>query len=155
MFYNRAVGMADPPQANLPFIVPFVVAGAFFMDGLDSSIISTSLPQMAASFSVAPPQMNAAITSYLISLAIFIPISGWIADRFGARSGFCAAIAIFTLGSVLCALSENFLQLVGGRVVQGFGGAMMTPVGRLLLTRTFPKNHLLKGRSFYILPGIL
>ena len=145
----------EPPQADLPFIVPFVVAGAFFMDGLDSSIISTSLPQMAASFSVSPPQMSAAITSYLISLAIFIPISGWIADRFGARSVFCAAIAIFTLGSVLCGLSETLLQLVGGRVVQGFGGAMMTPVGRLILTRVFPKNQLMKAMSYYMLPGML
>jgi EmrB/QacA subfamily drug resistance transporter len=145
----------EPPQANLPFIVPFVVAGAFFMDGLDSSIISTSLPQMAASFSVSPPQMSAAITSYLISLAIFIPISGWIADRFGARSVFCAAIAIFTLGSVFCGLSESLLQLVGGRVVQGFGGAMMTPVGRLILTRIFPKKQLMKAMTYYMLPGML
>src|SRR6266550_4359394 len=145
----------EPPQANLPFIVPFVVAGAFFIDGLDSSIISTSLPQMAASFSVSPPQMSAAITSYLISLAIFIPISGWIADRFGARSVFCSAIAFFTLGSVFCGLSESLLQLVGGRVVQGFGGAMMTPVGRLILTRIFPKNQLMKAMSYYMLPGML
>src|SRR6266850_8167845 len=119
----------EPPQANLPFIVPFVVAGAFFMDGLDSSIISTSLPQMANSFGVSPPQMSAAITSYLISLAIFIPISGWIADRFGARQVFCAAIVIFTIGSVFCGLSDTLLTLVASRVLQGFGGAMLTPVG--------------------------
>src|SRR6266550_2734765 len=145
----------EPPQANLPFIVPFVVAGAFFIDGLDSSIISTSLPQMAASFQVSPPQMSAAITSYLISLAIFIPISGWIADRFGARFVFCSAIAFFTLGSVLCGLSESLSALVMSRVVQGFGGAMMTPVGRLILTRTFPKDQLMKAMSFYMLPGML
>jgi EmrB/QacA subfamily drug resistance transporter len=135
--------------------VPFVIAGAFFMDGLDSSIISTSLPQMASSFAVSPPQMSAAITSYLVSLAIFIPVSGWIADRFGARQVFCAAIAFFTLGSVLCGLSETLPALVLSRIVQGFGGAMMTPVGRLILTRTFPKNQLMKAMSYYMLPGML
>ena len=136
-------------------IVPTVIAGAFFMDGLDSSIISTSLPQMAMSFHVSPPQMSAAITSYLISLAIFIPISGWIADRFGARQVFCAAIAFFTLGSVFCGLSGTLPTLVMSRIVQGFGGAMMTPVGRLILTRTFPKNQLMKAMSYYMLPGML
>jgi EmrB/QacA subfamily drug resistance transporter len=136
-------------------IVPLVIAGAFFMDGLDSSIISTSLPQMALSFHVSPPQMSAAITSYLISLAIFIPISGWIADRFGARQVFCSAIVFFTLGSVLCGLSQSLPVLVLSRIVQGFGGAMMTPVGRLILTRTFPKNQLMKAMSYYMLPGML
>jgi EmrB/QacA subfamily drug resistance transporter len=136
-------------------IVPLVVAGAFFMDGLDSSIISTSLPQMAQSFAVSPSQMSAAITSYLISLAIFIPISGWIADRFGARQVFCAAIAFFTLGSVLCGLSETLPALVLSRIVQGFGGAMMTPVGRLILTRTFPKDQLMKAMGYYMLPGMI
>jgi EmrB/QacA subfamily drug resistance transporter len=136
-------------------IVPLVIAGAFFMDGLDSSIISTSLPQMALSFHVSPPQMSAAITSYLISLAIFIPISGWIADRFGARQVFCSAIVFFTLGSVLCGLSQSLPALVLSRIVQGFGGAMMTPVGRLILTRTFPKNQLMKAMTYYMLPGML
>jgi len=145
----------EQPQAKVPRIVPLVIAGAFFMDGLDSSIISTSLPQMAASFSVSPSQMSAAITSYLISLAIFIPISGWIADRIGARFVFCTAIAFFTLGSVFCGLSETLPALVLSRVVQGFGGAMMTPVGRLILTRTFPKDQLMKAMSYYMLPGML
>jgi len=145
----------EPPQAKVPLIVPVTIAGAFFMDGLDSSIISTSLPQMADSFAVSPPQMSAAITSYLISLAIFIPISGWIADRFGARAVFCSAIAIFTLGSVLCGISETLLQLVLSRILQGFGGAMMTPVGRLILARAFPKDQLMKAMSYYMLPGML
>ena len=145
----------DAPVEPLSRIVPLVIAGAFFMDGLDSSIISTSLPQMALSFHVSPPQMSAAITSYLISLAIFIPISGWIADRFGARQVFCSAIACFTLGSVFCGLSETLPMLVLSRILQGFGGAMMTPVGRLILTRTFPKNQLMKAMSYYMLPGML
>jgi EmrB/QacA subfamily drug resistance transporter len=145
----------EPPQAKVSLIVPVTIAGAFFMDGLDSSIISTSLPQMAESFSVSPPQMSAAITSYLISLAIFIPISGWFADRFGARLVFCSAIAFFTAGSVLCGISETLPQLVMSRVVQGFGGAMMTPVGRLILARAFPKDQLMKAMSYYMLPGML
>src|ERR1700752_2608319 len=113
----------EPPQAKVPLIVPVTIAGAFFMDGLDSSIISTSLPQMADSFGVSPPQMSAAITSYLVSLAIFIPISGWISDRFGARQVFCAAIACFTLGSIFWGLSESLPTLVLSRILQGFGGA--------------------------------
>src|SRR5207302_11236114 len=102
-----------------------------FMDGLDSSIISRSPPHMALSFHVSPPQMSAAITSYLISLAIFIPISGWIADRFGARQVFCSASACSTLGSVFRGLSETLPMLVFSRILEGFGGAMLTPVGRL------------------------
>ena len=145
----------EPPKPFASRIVPVIVAGAFFMDGLDSSIISTSLPQMAESFAVSPPQMSAAITSYLVSLAIFIPISGWIADRFGARQVFCSAIAFFTLGSVLCGLSETLTELVLSRIVQGFGGAMMTPVGRLILTRTFPKDQLMKAMGYYMLPGMI
>jgi EmrB/QacA subfamily drug resistance transporter len=148
--------ISEPQEAKkLPLIVPAVIAGAFFMDGLDSTVISTSLPQMASSFAVSPPQMSAAITSYLISLAVFIPISGWIADRFGAREVFAAAIAFFTLGSVLCGLSETLPALVLSRIAQGFGGAMMTPVGRLILTRTFPKDQLMKAMGYYMLPGMI
>jgi EmrB/QacA subfamily drug resistance transporter len=142
-------------EQKLPLIVPAVVAGAFFMDGLDSTVISTSLPQMAGSFGVSPPQMSAAITSYLVSLAVFIPVSGWIADRFGAREVFALAIAFFTLGSVLCGLSETLPALVLSRIAQGFGGAMMTPVGRLILTRTFPKDQLMKAMGYYMLPGMI
>src|SRR5262245_13396893 len=145
----------EPPPARVPLIVPITIAGAFFMDGLDTSIISTSLPQMAESFAVSPPQMSAAITSYLVSLAIFIPISGWITDKFGARPVFCSAIALFCLCSVLCGMSETLLELVLSRVVQGFGGAMMTPVGRLILARAFPKDQLMKAMSYYMLPGMI
>ncbi len=155
---NQSPPRESPPIISRPIIsriVPTVIAGAFFMDGLDSSIISTSLPQMASSFAVSPSQMSAAITSYLVSLAIFVPISGWIADRFGARTVFCGAIGFFTLGSVLCGLSESLSALVLSRIVQGFGGAMMTPVGRLILTRTFPKDQLMRAMSYYMLPGML
>jgi len=140
---------------KVSLVVPLVIAGAFFMEGLDSSIITTSLPQMASSLNVSAAQMSAAITAYLLSLAIFIPVSGWIADRFGARLVFCSAIACFTFGSVLCGLSETLLELVGGRIVQGFGGAMMTPVGRLILTRSFPKDQLMRAMTWNLLPGTI
>src|ERR1019366_3606162 len=94
------------------------------------------------------------ITSYLGSFANFIPISGWVADRFGARKVFCAAIVFFTLGSVLCGLSESLWTLVISRIVQGFGGAMMTPVGRLILTRIFPKNELMRAMTYFMQPGM-
>jgi EmrB/QacA subfamily drug resistance transporter len=145
----------EQPPIRPSRVVPTVIAIAFFMEGLDSSILSTSLPQMATSLGVTPPQMSAAITSYLISLAIFIPISGWIADRFGARQVFCAAIALFTLGSLLCGLSGSLATLVMSRIVQGCGGAMMTPVGRLILARVYPKDQLMKAMSYYLLPGMI
>jgi EmrB/QacA subfamily drug resistance transporter len=142
-------------DAKASRIAASVVAMAFFMEGLDSSILSTSLPQMAIGFHVAPPAMSAAITSYLISLAIFIPISGWVADRFGARLVFCSAIVLFCIGSLLCGFSSTLPQLIASRIVQGCGGAMMTPVGRLILTRIFPKNELLRAMSYFMLPGTL
>jgi len=134
-------------------IVAWIIATSFFMEGLDSSIITTSLPQMAESLDVTPAQMSASITSYLLSVAVFIPISGWFADRFGARQVYCSAIAIFTLGSVLCGLSSSLAMLVVSRVIQGIGGAMMTPVGRLILTRTFPKDQLMRAMTYNMLPA--
>lgn len=151
---DRARPSYRTPNSRASRIAATVVAAAFFMEGLDSSIISTSLPQMAASLGVSPAQMSAAITSYLVSLAIFIPISGWIADRFGARKVFCSAIVLFTLGSVLCGLSHSLWELIVARIVQGSGGAMMTPVGRLILTRIFPKNELMRAMSYFLLPGM-
>jgi EmrB/QacA subfamily drug resistance transporter len=143
------------PDARSSRIAATIVAMAFFMEGLDSSILSTSLPQMALGFHVDAPAMSAAITSYLVSLAIFIPISGWVADRFGARLVFCSAIALFSVGSLLCGFSHTLTQLIVSRIVQGCGGAMMTPVGRLILTRIFPKNELLRAMSYFMLPGTL
>lgn len=151
----------DPAKAEVTesgkvsLVVPMIIAASFFMEGLDSSIINTSLPQMARSFHVAPPQMSAAITAYLLALAIFIPISGWIADRFGARRVYCAAIAAFTVGSVMCGLSNSLAMLVVSRIIQGFGGAMMTPVGRLILTRSFPKHQLMRAMTYNMLPANL
>jgi EmrB/QacA subfamily drug resistance transporter len=145
------------PSKNekVSLVVPLIIAASFFMEGLDTSIFNTSLPQMAVSLDATPPQMSAAITSYLLSLAIFIPISGWMADRFGGKRIYCAAIATFTLGSMLCGLSTSLTMLVISRIIQGIGGAMMTPVGRMILVRSFPKNQLMRAMTFNMLPANL
>src|SRR5579862_4820809 len=112
------------------------------MEMLDSTIISTALPVIARSMHEDPIRLNLAITSYLLSLAVFIPISGWMADRYGARTVFRAAIVIFTIGSVLCGVSQSLPELVAARILQGFGGAMMVPVGRLIVLKTIAKTEL-------------
>jgi EmrB/QacA subfamily drug resistance transporter len=146
------LGMARP-RINL--MTPLVISCGMFMAQLDSTIIATSIPQMAESFGQSPLQLNVAITSYLISLAVFIPISGWIADRFGPRRVFCAAMAVFTVGSMLCGVSTSLRMLVAMRVLQGLGGAMMTPVGRLILVRSFPKDQLLTVMSYISIPALI
>src|ERR1700742_1546550 len=103
-------------------LIPLIVACALFMEQLDGSIIATALPQIARSINADPLHLNLAITSYLFSLAVFIPLSGWVADRFGARTVFRSAIVVFTLGSVLCGFSQNMWELVGARIIQGMGG---------------------------------
>ena len=117
-------------------IVPLIIAVALFMENMDSTVIATSLPAIAADIGTNPLALKLAVTSYLLSLAIFIPASGWTADRFGARTVFRAAIAVFVLGSIGCALSGSLTDFVIARIVQGMGGAMMTPVGRIVLVRT-------------------
>ena len=123
--------------------LPWVVATALFMEQLDSTIVNTAIPSMAVSLGVAPLSLKAIVTSYILSLAVGIPVSGWIADRYGTRRVFALAVAIFTLSSVLCGLSVNVPMLVAARILQGLGAAMMTPVGRLAIIRTFPKSELL------------
>jgi EmrB/QacA subfamily drug resistance transporter len=132
-----------------------IVACAMFMQNLDSSIIATALPTMAETFGYDPVRMNVALTSYLLSLAVFIPASGWIADRYGARNVFRAAIVVFTIGSVLCGLSQSLAFLVCARVLQGIGGAMMVPVGRLLLLRTAAKTELVAAMAWLTTPALL
>jgi EmrB/QacA subfamily drug resistance transporter len=146
---------SEPKNEKVSLVVPLIIAASFFMEGLDTSIINTSLPRMALSLNATPPQMSAAITSYLLSLAIFIPISGWMADRFGGKRIYCAAIATFTLGSMLCGFSTTLSMLVMSRIIQGIGGAMMTPVGRMILVRSFPKNQLMRAMTFNMLPANL
>lgn len=140
---------------RLRLLIPMVVAVAFLMEQLDSTIITTAIPEMAASLQATPVQMNLAVTTYVLALAIFIPVSGWFADRYGARRIFVAALAIFTLGSIACGAAQSFPMLIVTRAVQGFGGAMMTPVGRLILLRSFPRRDLVKAMTYTTLPAIL
>jgi len=141
-----------PPRQ---IIVPLIVACALFMQNLDSTVIATALPAIAVSLHEDPLRLNLAITSYLLSLAVFIPLSGWMADRFGARPVFCWAIAVFTLGSAGCGLAYNLPELIAARILQGMGGAMMVPVGRLVLLRTVPKADLVRALAFLSMPALL
>lgn len=142
-------------RQRISLTVPLVVSCGMFMNMVDSTIIGTSIPQIAASLGESPLRLNVAITSYLISLAVFIPVSGWIADRFGARRVFCFAIFVFTVASALCGLSTTLWMMVATRILQGFGGALMNPVGRLILLRTFPKDQLLQALSFVSIPALI
>ena len=136
-------------------MIPFLVGCALFMQMLDSTIVATALPAMAVALDTDPVHLNIAITSYLLAVAVFVPISGWAADRFGARRVFIVAICIFTLSSLTCALSVSVLQLVISRTLQGVGGAMMVPVGRIILLRSYPKHELLKAMAFLSLPALV
>lgn len=125
------------------------------MESLDITILNTAVPTIANAFGVAPLGLKSALTSYTLSLAVFIPLSGWLADRFGTRSVFASAIGLFTLGSLLCGLSPNLTCLVAARILQGMGGAMMMPVGRIAIVRTFPKEEILRAMSFVLVPGLV
>jgi EmrB/QacA subfamily drug resistance transporter len=135
--------------------LPWLVAVALFMENLDATIVNTAVPTMAASLGVAPLSLKGVLTSYTLSLAVFIPISGWMADRFGTRRVFSVAIWLFLLGSLACGLAPNVALLVAARVLQGIGGAMMTPVGRLALVRTFPRSEMLRTMNYVIIPALL
>jgi EmrB/QacA subfamily drug resistance transporter len=135
--------------------LPWLVAVALFMENLDATIVNTAVPVMAGSLQVAPLALKAVMTSYTLSLAVFIPISGWMADRFGTKKVFLYAVALFALGSLLCGLSVNVPMLVASRVLQGIGGAMMTPVARIALVRTFPRSELLRTMNYVIIPALL
>lgn len=132
-----------------------IVASALFMQNLDSTVVATALPAMARSLGEDPLVMGVAITSYLVALTVFIPLSGWVADRFGAKEVFLAAIGTFTLASVFCGLSNGLAEMVAARVLQGLGGAMMVPVGRLLLLRRVRKEELLSVTTWLTMPGLL
>ena len=135
--------------------LPWVVATALFMEQLDSTIVNTAVPSMAASLGVTPLSLKAVVASYIVSLAVGIPISGWIADRFGTRRVFSTAVALFTVASVACGLSVNVPMLIASRILQGLGAAMMTPVGRLAIIRTFDKSELLVAMNFVIIPALI
>ena len=136
-------------------LTALIVACALFMQNLDSTVIATALPTMAHDFGVDPVRMNVALTSYLLSLAVFIPASGWMADRFGARTVFRAAIGVFTLGSVLCGRADSLAFLVAARILQGVGGAMMVPVGRLVLLRSVQKSELVAAMAWLSMPALI
>lgn len=133
----------------------WAVAIALFMEQLDSTIVNTAIPSIAASFNVPPLSLKAVVASYFLSLAVCIPMSGWIADRFGTRKVFTWAVGLFTLSSIFCGLSINISMLVVGRVLQGMAAAMMMPVGRLSVIRTFPKSELLPAMNFVIIPALI
>lgn len=135
-------------------IVPFVVASAFFMQNLDGAIINSSLPQMAQAFGTDATQLSVGVTAYVLSLAAFVPLSGWLADRLGARSVFAWAIVVFTLASVACGLSQNLWTFVLARAVQGIGGALMTPVGRMVVLRSAAKSELLRATAMITWPAL-
>ena len=141
-------------KTRSPLYVTTLIAGAFFMENLDGTIIATALPQMAHSFHSSAVALNLGITAYLLTLAVFIPISGWVADRFGARSVFAAAIATFTISSLLCGAAHSLTQFTLTRILQGIGGAMMVPVGRLIVLRTTPKHKLTQAIAYITWPGL-
>ncbi len=147
----------EPPSlaASSKRLLPWLVAVAFFMESLDTTILNTAVPTIAAALHVAPLSMKSVLASYTLSLAVFIPISGWMADRFGTRRVFASAIGIFTLGSFLCGISTNIHVLVACRLLQGLGGSMMVPVGRLTIVRTFAKYELVRAMSFVAIPALI
>lgn len=136
-------------------VLPLILATAIFMQMLDSTILNTSLPSIARDLNESPLNMQNAIISYVLTLAVFMPASGFLADRFGTRRVFIFALMLFSLGSVFCALSQNLTHLVISRVIQGVGGSLMTPVGKLALIKTFNRNELLKAMNFAIVPALI
>jgi EmrB/QacA subfamily drug resistance transporter len=158
---------ADPPEVpasprasllkRLPpnRITPLIVATSLFMEQLDGTVLATALPAMAADLHEDPVALKLALTSYLLSLAVFIPLSGWAADKFGARRVFRAAIAVFTAGSILSGFSQSLFEIVLARVIQGLGGAMMVPVGRLVVLRTAPRDELVRAMAWLTVPALI
>src|SRR6201996_2395516 len=143
------------PTAAAKRLLPWLVAVGFFMESLDTTILNTAVPAIASALQIPPLSMKAVLASYTLSLAVFIPISGWMANRFGTRKVFASAIGIFTLGSFLCGISRDIHWLVAFRILQGGGGAMMLPVGRITMVRTFAKSELISAMSFVAIPGLI
>jgi EmrB/QacA subfamily drug resistance transporter len=152
---------AQPEPLDAPLsvaarrIVPWLCGTALFMELLDATIVNTAVPTMAAALGAPPLSLKTVLTSYTLSLALFIPISGWMADRYGTRRVFSTAVAVFLVGSLLCGLSVNLPMMVASRLLQGAGGAMMTPVGRLVLVRTFPRAEIIRAMNFVVIPSLI
>ncbi|MEO8244196.1 MAG: MFS transporter [bacterium] len=147
--------LSEAIPAPNPRIVPLIVAVALLMENIDASVLATSLPDIARDFGSDPIHLKLVLTTYLLALAVFIPASGWVADRFGARVVFRWAIAVFAAGSIACALSQGLLELVGARLLQGIGGAMMVPVGRLILLRAVPREGLVEALAWLTVPALI
>ena len=152
---GKSLSVPNSPTASSKRLLPWLVAVAFFMESLDTTILNTAVPAISEALKVAPLSMKSVLASYTLSLAVFIPISGWMADRFGTRRVFASAIGLFTLGSFLCGISSDIHLLVACRILQGCGGAMMVPVGRLTLVRTFAKSELIRAMSFVAIPALV
>lgn len=144
------VNLPTPPSVRWQL---WIVAFGFFMQSLDTTIVNTALPSMAHALNVSPLSMHRVIVSYVLTVAVMLPLSGWLADRVGVRNVFCSAIVIFTLGSLCCALSTNLNQLILSRILQGIGGAMMVPVGRLTVMKIVPRAQYMAAMAFVTLPG--
>lgn len=136
-------------------LLPIILATSIFMQMLDSTILNTSLPAIAKDLNESPLNMQNAIISYVLTLAVFMPVSGFLADKFGTKKVFIFSLILFGLGSLFCSLAQNLTQLVIARMIQGVGGSLMTPVGKLALIRTFPRNELLKAMNFAIIPALI
>jgi MFS family permease len=143
------------PSGATRLVVPLVVATALLMETLDSAVLTTAIPTIARDLGTDPIHLKLALTAYLMSLAIFIPASGWVADRYGARRVFIVAIGVFTAASALCALAQSLPQLVCARVLQGIGGAMMTPVGRIIVVRSRDKHELIDAMAWVTVPALI
>ncbi len=150
--------MASPeerPPPSVQRVLPWLVAVALFMENLDATILNTAVPTMSRSLGVEPLSLKSVLTSYTLSLAVFIPVSGWMADRFGTKRVFTLAMALFMLGSLLCGVAINPPMLVVSRIIQGMGGAMMMPVGRVALVRSFPRSEMLRVTTYVIIPALI
>ncbi|MDO4232660.1 MAG: MFS transporter, partial [Lautropia sp.] len=146
--------MSQPAPANTRMLL-WLVAVGFFMQTLDGTIVNTALPSMAASLGESPLRMQAVVVSYMLTMAVLIPASGWLADRFGLRRCFLAAILLFTAGSAACALASTLNELVLARILQGTGGALLLPVGRLTIMQQVPREQFLSAMSFVAMPGLI
>lgn len=149
--YSRPFSSAEPNKRLLLCLV----GAAFFIESIDTTILNAAVPTVAAALKVSPLTMKSVLASYTLSFALFIPISGWVADRFGTRRTFTSAIGLFTLGSLLCGMASDIRVLVACRLLQGCGGAMMVPVGRLTLVRACAKSELVRVISFVQIPGLI
>ena len=147
--------MPNPSSASVKKFLPLILATSIFMQMLDSTILNTSLPSIARDLQESPLNMQNAIISYVLTLALFMPVSGFLADKFGTKKIFILSLIIFMIGSLCCAISQDLTQLVISRVIQGLGGSLMTPVGRLALIKTFEKNELMKALNFATIPALI